>query len=114
MKQHYVCFVSAILQIFIATIKQTPPLWFNVSRINTKDSNSWLILVSNVHLINHILQLFKLYIYKFQNKYRLNINYLLDNIIKIKELEKVTAFDNVKKVVAYNKKWDITNRKHSL
>ena len=32
--------------------------------------------VSNIHLINHILLLFKLYIYKSRNKNRLNINEL--------------------------------------
>ena len=70
--------------------------------------------VSNIHLINHILLLFKLYIYKSRNKHRLNINELLANILNIKKLEKVTAFGNVKKVAAYNKKWVITNRKFPL
>ena len=60
-------------------------------------------------LINYILLLFKLDIYKFRNKHRLNINELLANILNIKKLEKVNAFDNGKKVAAYNKKWDITN-----
>ena len=64
-----------------------------------------------MHLINHILLLFKLYIYKSRNKHRLNINELSGNILTIKKLEKVTAFGNAKKVTAYNKKWDITNRK---
>ena len=32
----------------------------------------------------------------------------------IKKLEKVTTFRNVKKVAAYNKNWDITNRKLPL
>ena len=32
----------------------------------------------------------------------------------IKKLNKVTAFGNVKKVGAYNKKWDITNIKTPL
>ena len=66
--------------------------------------------VSNIHLIDHILLLFKLYIYKSRNKGQLNIHELLANILNIKKLEKVTAFSNVKKVAVYNKKWDITNR----
>ena len=53
--------------------------------------------VSNIHLINHILLLFKLYIYKSQNKHQLNIHELLANILNIKKLEKVAAFGNVKK-----------------
>ena len=68
----------------------------------------------NIHLLNHILLLFKLYIYKSRNKHRLNIHELLANILNIKKLEKVTAIGNVKKVAAYNKKWDITNRKLPL
>ena len=70
--------------------------------------------VSNTHLINHILLLFKLYIYKSRNKHRLNINELLANIVKIKKLEKMTAFGYAKKIAAYNKKWDITNKKLPL
>ena len=53
--------------------------------------------LSNVHLINHILLLFKLYIYKSRHKHRLNIHELLANILYIKKLEKVSAFGNVKK-----------------
>ena len=53
--------------------------------------------VSNVALINHILLLFKLYIYKSRIKHRVNINDLLENNVKIKKLEKVTVFGNVKK-----------------
>ena len=70
--------------------------------------------VSNIHLVNHILLLLKLYIYKSRNKHRLNIHELLANILNIKKIEKVTAIGNVKKVAAYNKKWDITNRKLPL
>ena len=53
--------------------------------------------VSKIHLINHILLLFKLYIYKSRSKHRLNIHELLANILNIKKLEKVTAIGNVKK-----------------
>ena len=52
--------------------------------------------VSNIHLINHIFLLFKLYIYKSPNKHRLNINGLLANILNIKKLEKMPAFGNAK------------------
>ena len=70
--------------------------------------------VSNIHLVNHILLLFKFFICKARNKHRLNIHEPLANILNIKKLEKVTAISNVKKVAAYNKKWDITNRKLPL
>ena len=39
---------------------------------------------------------------------------VLVNTLNIKKLEKVTAFGNVKNVAAYNRKWDITNRKLPL
>ena len=51
--------------------------------------------VSSVRLINHILLLFKLYIYKSRKKHRLNINELSANILKIKELGKVAGSNNV-------------------
>ena len=70
--------------------------------------------VSNIHLINHILLLFKLYIYKSRSKNRLIIHELLANILNIRKLENVTAIGNVKKKAAYNKKWDIANRKLPL
>ena len=53
--------------------------------------------VSNIHLVNHVLLLFKLYIYKSRNKHRLNTNELLANILNIEKLEKVAAFGNAKK-----------------
>ena len=70
--------------------------------------------VSDIHLINHTLLLCKLYIYQSRNKHRLNTHERLANILNIKKLKKVTAIGNVKKVAAYNKKWDITNRKLPL
>ena len=70
--------------------------------------------VSSIHLINHIMHLFESYIYKSRNKHRLNINEILVNVVNIKTLEMVTTFGNTKKVAAYNKKWDITNRKLRL
>ena len=59
--------------------------------------------VSNIRLINYILLLLKFYIYKSQNKHRLNINELLTIILKVKKLEKATVFGNVKKVAAFLK-----------
>ena len=67
--------------------------------------------VSNIRFINNVLLLSKFYIFKSRNKHWLNINELLANIHKIKQLEKVTAFGNVSKVAVYVRKWDIINRK---
>lgn len=66
--------------------------------------------VSNICLINHILSLFIIFT-STRNKHQLNINDLLANIFEIKKLEKVTTYGNVKMVAAYNRKWNITNRK---
>ena len=70
--------------------------------------------VSNIHLINHILLLFKLYIYKSRNKHQLNINELLANIVNIEKLEKMTVFGNAKEVAAYNKKMGYYKQKTSI
>ena len=56
--------------------------------------------VNNACPIDHILLLFKFYIYKSPNTHWLNINDLLGNILKIKKLENVTASNSVKKVAA--------------
>ena len=56
--------------------------------------------VSNICLIYQILLLFKLYIYKFWNEHRLNINDFFGKIVKIKKLQKITAFNNAKKAAA--------------
>ena len=53
--------------------------------------------VSNIRVINHTFFLFKFYIYKSWNKHQLNINEFLANILKIKKLEKDTAFYNIEK-----------------
>ena len=71
---------------------------FNDSVSNIRLINYILLL-----FINYILLLFKFYIYKSQNKHRLNINELLTIILKVKKLEKATVFGNVKKVAAFLK-----------
>ena len=56
--------------------------------------------VSNICLIDQILLLFKLCIYKSWNEHRLNINDFFGKIVKIKKLQKITAFNNAKKAAA--------------
>ena len=48
-----------------------------------------------------------------RNQKRLLLS-VMQKKVAIKKLEKVTAFGNAKKVAAYNKKWDIKNRKLPL
>ena len=56
--------------------------------------------VSNICLLDQILLLFKLYIYKFWNEHRLNINDFFGKVIQIKKSQKITAFNNAKKAAA--------------
>ena len=123
-KSHLCCYCNSNDETPVRLICQcnsSKYLWLQLNRHFHSDLTPQTVFlhlfndsVSTVHLINHILLLFKLYIYKSQNKHRLNIHELLANILNIKKLEKVTAIGNVKKVAAYNKKWDITNRKLPL
>ena len=81
----------------MAITKQESPFSFPILTPQTAILALFNDYVSNIHLINHNLLLFKLCIYKSRNKYRLNINEVLANNLNIKKLEKVTAFGNVKK-----------------
>ena len=54
--------------------------------------------VSNICLIDQILLLFKLYIYKFWNEHRLND--FFGKVVKIKKPQKITTFNNAKKAAA--------------
>lgn len=58
--------------------------------------------IKNKQIINHILLLLKLYIYKSWNKHRLNINNLSANILKIIKNRKRSA-SNSKNLVVINK-----------
>ena len=66
-------------------------------------------LLNNKCLSNHILLIFKLYVYKFREKKLLNINNLIAKIQKIKRIEKEIALTKFKennfcyKEVAHNR-----------
>ena len=67
----------------------------------------------NVHdkvLVNHILLIFKLYIYNSREKGQISTNNLIANITKIKKTEKELATISLKCIDFYNKKWEKTNR----
>ena len=59
--------------------------------------------------INHILLIFKLSVYKSREKKLININNLIAEIWKVKIIEKQIALTNSKKIIAFTKKWHITN-----
>ena len=70
-------------------------------------TNNDSILEKNKCLSNHILVIFKLYVYKSREKKFLNINNLIAEIRKIKRIEKDIALPNSKKTIAFTRKWHI-------
>ena len=58
---------------------------------------------NNKTLVNHILLLFKLYIYKSREKKFLNINNLIFEIRKVKRIEKEIGLNNSMKAIAFRK-----------
>ena len=61
-------------------------------------------------IINHLLLIFKMYIYKSREKGPVDIGRLINEIRKIKTLEKNIAINDTKKLLIYNKKWGKTHR----
>ena len=72
-------------------------------------TNNDSIFENNKCLSNHILLIFKLYVYKSREKKLLDINNLKAEIQKIKRIEKETALPNSKKTIAFTRKWHIIN-----
>ena len=64
---------------------------------------------NNKILINHILLIFKLYVYKSREKKFININNLIAEIRKVKRIEKEIALNNSMKTTAFRKKWHLTD-----
>ena len=61
-------------------------------------------------ITNHLLLIFKMYIYKSREKGSVDISSLINEIRKIETLEKNTATNDTKKLVIYNKKWEKTHK----
>ena len=61
-------------------------------------------------ITNHLLLIFKMYIYKSQEKGSVDISSLIYKIRKRKTLEKNTATYDTKKLVINNKKWEKTHK----
>ena len=60
-------------------------------------------------LSNHILLIFKLYVYKSREKKLVNINNLIAEIGKVKRIKKQIALISSKNTTAFKKKWHIIN-----
>ena len=65
-----------------------------------------LRLTNNIYdLLNHILLIFKYYVYRSREKHILNIDILIDNLIEIKKKEKQISVTSIDKTETCNKKW---------
>ena len=66
---------------------------------------------NNVYKItNHILLTFKLHVYKSRERGTLELSRLINEIKKVKLLEKNSAQNHVRKLEQYNIKWEKTHR----
>ena len=72
-------------------------------------TNSDYIFKKNELLINDILLIFKLYVYRSREKQFLHINNLIVEIKSAKAIEKLIATSNSKNTIAFKTKWHIAN-----
>ena len=69
-------------------------------------------LDNNLNILqNHILLIFKLYVYQSRGRGVSNLNSLLKNVTKIKKLERKIASVCEKKTIQFNNKWKSTDLK---
>ena len=54
---------------------------------------------------NHLLLIFKIYIYNSRKSESLKIKSLLREITKVKNIEEKTSLDNEKKHIIYKRRW---------
>ena len=64
---------------------------------------------NNKIFIDHILLVFKLYVYESGEEKFININNLIAEIRKVKKIEKEIALNSSKKSIAFRKKWHLTD-----
>ena len=95
------CFQNNL--ILITLTPQIPIFGF----LDSENNDS--IFENNKSLSNHILLIFKLYVYKSRERKLININNLIAEIRKVKRIEKEIALTNSKKTIAFTKKWHIIN-----
>ena len=61
-------------------------------------------------IINHLLLIFKRYVYNARAQGRLSLNELINEICKIKNLELKICGNNKQKVRAFREKWQMIER----
>ena len=104
---------SDLVQCFQNTLI-LPTLTPQTAILGILDSASNNSFFENKILINHILLIFKLYVYKSREKKFININNLIAEIWKVKRIEKEIALNNSVKTIALRKKWHLTNNTISI
>ena len=103
------CLWSDLVQCFQSNLI-LPTLTPQTASFGFLDSaNNDSIFENNKCLSNNILLIFKLYVYKSREKKPININNLIAEIQKVKQIEKEIALTNSKKMIAFTKKWRIIN-----
>ena len=70
-----------------------------------ESASNYSIFKNNKVFINHILLIFKLYVFKSREKKFMNLNNLIAAIRKVKTIEKEIALTNSMKSIAFTKKW---------
>ena len=67
---------------------------------------------NNLNILqNHILLIFKLYVFQSRERGVLNLNSLIKNVTKVKKLERKIASVCEKKTIQFNNKWRSTDLK---
>ena len=84
-----------------------PPQAAILSNLKTASNDS--TFKNNKAFINHILLIFKLYVFKSREKKFINLNDLIAEIRKVISIEKEIALTNPMKKIAFTKKWLIIN-----
>ena len=67
--------------------------------------------VKNFLILNHILLIFKIYVYNSRQNASVNFEALLKKIITVKNIEKKLASLNNNKLKHYSLKWQVTDAK---
>ena len=102
--EHVKCFWSDLVQCFQNTLilPTLTPQTAILGILDCVSNNSFS--ENNKIFINHILLIFKLYVYKSREKKCININNLMTEIQKVKRIEKAIALNNSMKTIALRKK----------
>ena len=65
----------------------------------------YIEIQQNFKIINHLLLIFKLFVYKSRDKKYLNFHRLINKIAKVKNIEETITYNNPGKKEKFLKKW---------